>query len=83
MPQDILTTGIQDLNMVFNTNNGNLTSRTDAIYNQTEAFTYEAAIDRLSSISTNGGSPLLMEYLNNGNINKSMMLVIMVMMPTK
>nr|MBP7512614.1 hypothetical protein [Bacteroidia bacterium] len=70
MPQRYLTTGIQDLNMVFNTNNGNLTSRTDAINNQTEAFTYEAAIDRLSSISTNGGSPLLIEYLNNGNINK-------------
>ncbi|MBX7225304.1 MAG: hypothetical protein K1X55_04690, partial [Chitinophagales bacterium] len=71
MPSNFTTTGIQNLNMVFDLTTGNLTSRTDVHNgNQTEAFTYETALDRLKTIAYNGGTPVTIDYGTNGNITQ-------------
>ena len=71
MPSNFSTTGIQNLTMVFDLTTGNLTSRTDVHNgNQTEAFTYETALDRLKTIAYNGGSPVTVDYGTNGNITQ-------------
>ncbi|MBX7227806.1 MAG: hypothetical protein K1X55_17355, partial [Chitinophagales bacterium] len=71
MPSNFTTTGIQNLNMVFDLTTGNLTSRTDVHNgNQTEAFTYETALDRLKTIAYNGGSPVTVDYGTSGNITQ-------------
>lgn len=55
------TPGVQDLNLIFEDNTGNLLSRNDAIKNLTETFTYDN-YDRLTSAAVNGVQQFSMTY---------------------
>lgn len=55
------TAGVQDLNLVYEANTGNLLSRTDAIRSLTEIFTYDIN-DRLASAKVNGIQQFAMTY---------------------
>ncbi|ANI90119.1 hypothetical protein A9P82_12995 [Arachidicoccus ginsenosidimutans] len=73
VPTRYYTSGIQDLNMVWDANSSNLTSRKDAIKNLTETFTYDN-LKRLTGASVNNVQQFSMTYDNNsgtslGNID--------------
>lgn len=55
------TAGVQDLNLVYETNTRNLLRRKDAIRNLTEDFTYDIN-DRLTSAKVNGVQQFAMTY---------------------
>lgn len=59
------TAGIQDLRMAWDNRNGNLTSRSEALKNLTETFTYDN-LDRLTSTTVNNVQQLVMSYDGNG-----------------
>lgn len=59
---------VQDLNMSFNSQNGNLDSRNDAIKGLTENFTYDN-LDRLTNSQVINQAAISLTYLPNGNIN--------------
>lgn len=67
---------VQDLNMTYNPNTGNLLTRTDKTKGvspwQSETFTYEDNRDRLSTIKINASTPTSMVYddTKNGNIKR-------------
>ena len=66
-PTRYATAGIQDLNLTWNYQSGNLTSRYDAIKGKTESFTYDN-LNRLLSASGTGLQTLTTTYATNGNI---------------
>lgn len=68
VPTRYYTTGIQDLNLTWNYQSGNLTSRNDAIKSKTESFTYDN-LNRLMSSFGTGLSSLTFSYGANGNID--------------
>ena len=65
-PTQYLTTGKQNLNLDWNYQTGNLTSRNDAIKSLTENFTYDA-LNRLETTKI-GTTTLTTNYAANGNI---------------
>jgi RHS repeat-associated protein len=67
-PTRYLTSGVQDLNLSWNYQSGNLTSRYDATKGKTESFTYDN-LNRLLSSSGTGLSTNNMTYEGNGNIS--------------
>ena len=67
-PTRYYTSGIQDLNFVFDTNTGNLVSRKDAIHNLTETFTYDN-LNRLTGNKVNNVQQLHIDYDNNGGVS--------------
>jgi len=64
VPTRYYTQGIQDLNLNFDNNTGNLLSRQDAIKNVTETFTYDN-LNRLTGASVNNVQQFMMAYDNN------------------
>jgi RHS repeat-associated protein len=68
IPTRYLTTGIQDLNLSWNYQTGNLNSRNDAIKGKTETFTYDN-LNRLLTSTVTGLTAITMTYGTNGNIN--------------
>jgi RHS repeat-associated protein len=64
-----LTTGIQDLNMTWNYNSGNLLTRNDAVKALTETFTYDN-LNRLKTWQVTGYPVQTMTYAANGNIQQ-------------
>jgi RHS repeat-associated protein len=66
-PTRYFTTGVQDLNLTWNAQSGNLTSRNDAIKTKTESFTYDN-LNRLLTSSGTGIPTLDMTFAGNGNI---------------
>jgi len=68
IPTRYFTTGVQDLNLSWNYQSGNLNSRNDAVKVKTESFTYDNLNRLLSSYGT-GLSSLTMTYASNGNIS--------------
>lgn len=68
VPTRYLTTGIQDLNLSWNYQSGNLNSRNDAIKGKTESFTYDN-LNRLLTSSGTGLSTITMSYASTGNIS--------------
>jgi len=69
LPQHYYTPGVQDLNFNFTLTTGNLASRTDAIKNLTETFTYDN-LDRLTSATVNGVQQFGITYDNNAGQSK-------------
>ncbi len=67
-PTRYLATGLQDLNLTWNYQNGNLTTRNDAIKGKTETFTYDN-LDRLLTSTVTGLTAMAMTYAANGNIS--------------
>ncbi|HTG57480.1 MAG TPA: RHS repeat-associated core domain-containing protein, partial [Niabella sp.] len=65
LPSRYYTAGIQDLNMVYETNTNNLLSRKDAIKNLTEDFVYDV-FDRLISSRVNGTQQFGITYDTEG-----------------
>jgi RHS repeat-associated protein len=68
MPVQIKAGAIQQLNLNFNTANGNLISRIDGLKGITENFTYDN-LDRLTSSQVTGQSQYTISYSSIGNIN--------------
>jgi len=66
-PTRYFTTGVQDLNLTWNAQSGNLTSRFDAVKAKTESFTYDN-LNRLLSSSGTGIPTLDLTFAGNGNI---------------
>lgn len=66
-PTQYLTAGKQNLNLSWNYQTGNLTSRNDAIKSQTESFTYDN-LNRLKT-TTIGSTTLTTNFTANGNIS--------------
>lgn len=69
-PTKFETSGIQDLNMVWDYQKGNLASRNDAraAVNKTESFTYDN-LNRLTGSTINGvAGSFSTTYISNGNI---------------
>jgi RHS repeat-associated protein len=64
IPTRYYTSGIQDLNLDFDANTGNLKSRSDAIKGLTERFTYDD-LNRLTASSVNYVQQFSMTYDNN------------------
>lgn len=69
-PTRFETSGIQDLNMVWDFQKGNLTSRNDArtVVNKTESFTYDN-LNRLTSATVSGRTAFTATYASNGNLS--------------
>lgn len=67
IPTRYYTASVQDLNLTWNYQTGNLSSRYDAIKNKTESFTYDN-LNRLLTSSGTGLQTLTLTYSNNGNI---------------
>jgi RHS repeat-associated protein len=67
-PTRYLTSAVQDLNLSWNYQSGNLNSRYDAIKNKTESFSYDN-LNRLLTSSGTGLSTITMTYAGNGNIS--------------
>jgi RHS repeat-associated protein len=67
IPTKYYTQGVQDLNLNWNYQSGNLTSRYDAIKGKTENFAYDN-LNRLTSSSGSGLTTISVSYNNNGNI---------------
>jgi RHS repeat-associated protein len=69
IPTRYLTAGVQDLNFTWNFQNGNLTSRNDALKVKTENFTYSTdGLNRLLTSSGIGLQTITTSYAANGNI---------------
>jgi RHS repeat-associated protein len=64
IPTRYYTSGIQDLNLNFDANTGNLLSRNDAIKGLTENFTYDN-LNRLTGSSVNSVQQFSMTYDDN------------------
>ncbi|MBO9563069.1 MAG: VCBS repeat-containing protein [Niastella sp.] len=60
-PQRYYTPGVQDLNLTFDYEKGNLLSRNDAIKNITESFTFDN-LNRLTSSTVNGVQQIAVTY---------------------
>ncbi|MVM36835.1 hypothetical protein GO730_02695 [Spirosoma sp. HMF3257] len=67
-PTRYYTPGVQDLNLSWNFQAGNLNYRQDAIKNKKENFTYDN-LNRLTSFQVEGQSGITMNYAVSGNIN--------------
>ncbi len=65
VPTRYYTAGVQDLNMSFDGQNGNLLSRNDAIKSLTETFTYDN-LNRLTGSTVNSVQQFTMTYDNTG-----------------
>jgi RHS repeat-associated protein len=68
IPIRFYTPGIQDLNLTFNYNNGNLTSRYDAIKGLTETFQYDN-LNRLTGSTVNSVQQLNIGYDGTGSFS--------------
>lgn len=68
IPTRFYTPGIQDLNLTFNYNNGNLTSRYDAIKGLTENFQYDN-LNRLTGSTVNSVQQLNLSYDGSGSFS--------------
>ncbi len=66
-PLKLSAAGVYELQMTFNTNNGNLLSRKDITKNLTENFTYDN-LNRLTSMQVLGQPIVNVSYAPNGNI---------------
>ncbi len=62
-----ISSTVQEDYYIWNANTGNLTSRTDDLYDLTESFTYDN-LDRLTTI-TQGNNMRTISYQSNGNIS--------------
>lgn len=69
VPTRFYTTGIQDLNLSFDANTGNLLFRQEAIKGLKETFTYDN-LNRLTGTSVNGAQQFTMVY--DGATNNSL-----------
>lgn len=69
IPTRYYTAGIQDLNLNFDANTGNLLSRNEAIKGLTETFTYDN-LNRLTGSSVNNVQQFAMTY--DGSANSSL-----------
>jgi RHS repeat-associated protein len=67
VPTRFQTAGVQDLEMTWQYNTGNLTQRKDYTKNKWETFTYDTQ-NRLTSATVNGASAVTIAYENLGNI---------------
>ena len=67
MPTRFAASGVQDLNMVWDLQTGNLTNRRDAIRNLKEEFTYDN-LNRLTQAQVVGLQPYVFAFADNGNI---------------
>lgn len=67
IPTRYYTSGTQDLNLTWNYQTGNLTSRYDAIKSKTESFTYDN-LNRLLTATVAGLPGLTINYASGGNI---------------
>ena len=67
IPTRYYTAGTQDLNLTWNYQTGNLTSRNDAIKSKTESFTYDN-LNRLLTATVTGLPGLTINYASGGNI---------------
>lgn len=65
MPIRYYTAGVQDLNLGFEINTGNLLSRSDSYKGITETFTYDIN-DKLKSASVNGVQQFGINYYSDG-----------------
>jgi len=68
IPTQYYTSGTQDLNLTWNYQTGNLTSRYDAIKSKTESFTYDN-LNRLLTATVTGLPGLTVNYASGGNIS--------------
>ena len=68
MPTRYYAAGVQDLNLSWNFQSGNLNSRYDAVKGKTESFTYDN-LNRLTGSTVAGQSALTQTYAANGNIS--------------
>jgi len=67
IPTQYYTASTQDLNLTWNYQSGNLTTRYDAIKGKTESFTYDN-LNRLLTATVSGQSALTVNYATSGNI---------------
>jgi RHS repeat-associated protein len=69
VPTRYYTAGVQDLNQIFDYSKGNLLTRTDAVKNITENFTFDN-LNRLTTATVNGVQQFATSY--DGNSSTSM-----------
>jgi RHS repeat-associated protein len=67
VPTRFQTAGVQDLEMTWQYNSGNLTQRKDYLKNKWEDFLYDTQ-NRLTSATVNGASAVTIAYESLGNI---------------
>lgn len=70
-PETTTTSGVYEREYQFDEKTANLTYRKDLLNNLEETFTYDG-LDRLETATLNGATNpyLIMDYLDNGNIDK-------------